>query len=198
MNVKQAIAFAGLVAAAAGISPLAFAQDSGWYLGASAGQSKEKDGCPSQIPVGSSCDDTSGAYGIFGGYQFNKYLGAELGYTHLGEVEASASGVTVTTRVKGFELLGVGTIPINPRFEVYGKLGAFFWDVKDNCEGTCGFSSQSETGTDFTYGIGAKFNLTKNVGVRVQYQRYQDIGKEATTGESDVDYFSLGIVFKFF
>ena len=198
MNIKQSIASTGLVAATACISPLAFAQDSGWYVGASAGQSKAKDSCPNSIPVGVSCDDTSGAYGVFGGYQFNKYLGAELGYTDLGEVTASGLGTTETIKVKGIELLGVGTFPINPQFEVYGKVGVFFWDLKDSCAGTlCGFSSQSDTGTDLTYGLGAKFNFTKNVGVRVQYQRYKDIGNEATTGKDDVDVISVGVVFKF-
>lgn len=136
MNIKQAIALTGLVAATAGISPLAFAQDSGWYVGASAGQSKAKDSCPSFVASGNSCDDTSSAYGVFGGYQVNKYLGTELGYTDLGE--AKASGVnTVTAKAKGVELLGVGTIPIKPQFEVYGKVGVFFWDLKASCAGTC-------------------------------------------------------------
>lgn len=197
MNIKQALALTGLIAATA-VSTLAFAQDSGWYLGASAGQSKAKDGCPNTIPVGASCDDTSGAYGVFGGYQVNKYLGAELGYVDLGKIDASASGSTETIKARGFELLGVGTIPINPRFEVYGKVGVFFWDVKDSCTGTlCSFSSQDETGSDLTYGLGATFNFTKNVGARVQYQRYQNVGKDSTTGESDIDYISIGIVFKF-
>jgi OOP family OmpA-OmpF porin len=198
VNIKQAIALTGLVAATAGISPLAFAQDSGWYLGASGGQSKGKDSCPSLIPVGTSCDDTGSTYSVFGGYQVIKYIGVELGYTDLGKSELSGSGITNTTRVKGVELLGVGTIPITPQFEVYGKVGAFSWNLKESCTGaTCTFSSRSETGTDLTYGLGAKFNFTKNVGVRVQYQRYKDVGNDATTGKNDIDSLSLGIVFKF-
>ena len=209
MNIKQAIALTGLVAAAAGISPLAFAQDSGWYLGASAGQSIARDWCPSSLLVGESCDDTKSAYGVFGGYQVNKYLGAELGYTDLGEFKASEPGIALTSKVKGFELLGVGTIPINPQFEVYGKVGVFFWDLDAACAGTCstfgpgggsglgGPGSQSDSGIDLTYGLGAKLNLTKNVGVRVQYQRYKDIDSSATTGgKSDIDVISVGIVFK--
>lgn len=198
MNIRQAIALTGLVAATAGISSPAFAQDSGWYLGASAGASKVKDFCPDLIPVGTSCDETSAAYGVFGGYQFNRFLGAELGYTDLGEAETSAAGITETLKVKGFEALGVGTIPIHPRFEVYGKVGVFLWDLKDKCEGiSCTFSSLSETGSDLTYGLGVKFNFSKNAGMRVQYQRYKDVGKESTTGESDIDVYSVGVVFNF-
>lgn len=199
MNIKQATALTGLVAATVGISLPAFAQDSGWYLGASVGASKTKDFCPNQIAVGASCDETSSAYGVFGGYQFNRYLGAELGYTDLGEAEAAVPGITETIKVRGVQALAVGAIPINPQFEVYGKVGAFLWDFKDKCEGaSCTFSSLSETGSDLTYGLGAKFNFSKNAGMTVQYQRYQDVGKEATTGENDIDVYSVGIVFKFF
>lgn len=209
MNIKQAIALTGLVAAAAGISPLAFAQGSGWYVGASAGQSKGKDFCPSFVPGGTGCDDTGSAYGISSGYQFNKYLGAELGYIDLGENNSTSSVDALTMKTKGVELLGVGTFPINSQFEVYGKVGVFFWDLDASCVGTCstfgpgggsglgGPGSQSDSGTDLTYGLGATLNFTKSVGMRVQYQRYKDIESSATTGgKSDVDVISVGIVFK--
>jgi OOP family OmpA-OmpF porin len=188
--------------------PLAFAQGSGWYVGASAGQSKGKDSCPSFVPGGTVCDDTGSAYGVSSGYQFNKYLGAELGYTDLGENNSISPVDAVTMKAKGVELLGVGTFPINPQFEVYGKVGVFFWDLDASCAGTWyvrprwgsglgGPGSQSDSGTDLTYGLGATLNFTKNVGMRVQYQRYKDIDSSATTGgKSDIDVISVGIVFK--
>jgi OOP family OmpA-OmpF porin len=187
-----------LIAAAAGNSPLALAQDGGWYLGAGAGQSNARDSCPSQIPVGVSCDDTSTAYSVFGGYMFNRYIGAELGYAYLGETSAFASGITETIKVQGLELLAVGAIPINPHFEIYGKVGVFFWDLKDSCTGiSCTYGSQNETGSDLTYALGAQFNFSRNYGMRLQYQRYQDVGEEATTGKSDIDVLSISILFKF-
>ena len=96
------------------------------------------------------------------------------------------------------ESLAVGTIPLNQYFEVYGKVGAFFWDVNQSCTGTCTFSSQTETGVDLTYGLGAQVNFSKLVAARAQYQRYKDVGNEATTGKRDVNILSLGIVFKLF
>jgi OOP family OmpA-OmpF porin len=198
VNIKQVISLTGLIAAAAGISPLALAQDSGWYLGASAGQAKVKDLCPSSLPVGSSCDDNSGAYGVFAGYKANKFLGAELGYAYLGETNASASGITNTVKAQGVELLGVGAIPFNPHFEIYGKVGVFFWDRKDSCAGTsCVFGSQSGTGSDLTYALGAQFNFSRYYGMRFQYQRYQNVGDENTTGKNDVDVLSVSVLFRF-
>jgi len=198
VNIKQAIALTGLVAATAGISPLACAQDSGWYLGASGGQSHIKDFCRNPVPVGTNCDDTGYSYSVFVGYQVNKYLGVELDYTNISENKVSDSATTVTWNVKGVELLGVGTFPVNPYFEVYGKVGAFFWDVNQGCTGTsCPNGSQTETGTDLTYGLGAQFNFSKSVAARAQAQRYKDVGNNATTGKRDIDILSLGIVFKF-
>ena len=49
-----------------------------WYVGASVGQSFVDE-------LGIDDDDT--AFKVFGGYQFNKYLGAELGFVDHGELE---------------------------------------------------------------------------------------------------------------
>ena len=193
---------AGLVAATTGISPLAFAQDAGFYAGAAVGQSRAKDACEG---VTIACDDKDTGWKVFGGYQFNKNFGAEVGYVDLGKATANGviTGVAVSAdaKVKGFEVLGVGTLPIANNFSAYGKLGFFRWDLDVSATGAIsGFSatvSASETGTDFTFGLGLKYDFAKNIGARLEWQRYNDIGKESTTGKSDADLLSLGIVFKF-
>ncbi|MGH6894453.1 MAG: outer membrane beta-barrel protein, partial [Dongiaceae bacterium] len=121
----------------------------------------------------------------------------ELSYTDLGEVTASGGGATASIEAKGFDLVGVGTYPINPQFDVYGKLGFFRWDLDASASGPGGSIALSESGTDLTFGFGVKYNFTKNVGMRVQWQQYNDIGNEATTGTSDVDVIGVGVVVKF-
>ena len=202
MNIKKAVALTGLVAATTGISPLASAQDAGFYAGAAVGQSRAKDACEG---VTIACDDKDTGWKVFGGYQFNKNFGAEVGYVDLGKATANGviTGVAVSAdaKVKGFEVLGVGTLPIANNFSAYGKLGFFRWDLDVSATGAIsGFSatvSASETGTDFTFGLGLKYDFAKNIGARLEWQRYNDIGKESTTGKSDADLLSLGIVFKF-
>jgi OmpA-OmpF porin, OOP family len=171
----------------------ALAQDAGWYIGATVGQSTGKDAC-NGLPAGVSCDDTDTALGVFGGYQFNKYIGAELGYTDLGKFTASGLGLSSEAKAKGFEVLAVGTFPIGEKFSIYGKLGFFRWDLDTSGSGSV---SQSESGTDVTYALGVQYNFTKKFGVRAQYQLYKDIGNDATTGQSDVDVLGVGVVFKF-
>lgn len=193
------IAVSGLIAGA----PAARAQDAGFYAGIGVGRSELKDACAG---ITISCDDTDTGWKLFGGYQFNKYLGAELGYVDLGKATASGTilgvAVSATAKAKGWEFLGVGTLPIADKFSVYGKAGLFRWDVDVSATGVVpGFApvavGASDKGTDFTYGIGLKYDFTKSIGARVEWQRYKDVGNDATTGKSDVDLLSLGIVFKF-
>src|SRR3954471_8968815 len=61
--------------------------ESGWLVGGSIGQSKNNLSCP----AGSSCDDSDTAFRVFGGYNFNKNFGAELGYADLGKFTASGA-----------------------------------------------------------------------------------------------------------
>lgn len=170
----------------AAISAPALAQESGWYGGLGIGQSEFKEGCGI---VAVACDDKDTAWSIFGGYQFNANLGAELGYTDLGD--ATAAGASLGA--KGFELTGVGTVPLNQQFALYGKLGFYRWDVDATRPG----ASFSETGTDPTFGAGVKFNLTRTFALRAQWQRYQDLGDSATTGTSDADVIGVSGVLKF-
>lgn len=181
----------------------ASAQDAGFYAGIAFGRSDFKDACAG-VPI--ACDDADTAWKLFGGYQFNKYLGAEFGYVDLGKASANGTilgaAASATAKAKGWELLGVGTLPFSDKFSAYGKAGLFRWDADVSATAVIpGFApaavSASDNGTDVTFGLGLKYDHTKNIGVRLEWQRYKDVGNDATTGKSDVDLLSVGIVFKF-
>jgi len=194
MNLKSGkLISVAFVLALAAVSTPALSQDAGWYGGISFGQSKAKDACTGLVGLGITCDDTDTALTLFGGYQINKSFGAELGYVNLGEVSATGPGGTATIEAKGFELVGVGTLPINQQFSLFGKLGFFRWDLDASAPGV----SISESGMDLTYGFGVKYDFTKNFAVRAYWQQYKDVGDEATTGTSDVEVIGLSAVFKF-
>jgi OOP family OmpA-OmpF porin len=59
--------------------------------------------------------------------------------------------------------------------------------------------SESDSNTDLTYGVGARFDFARNLGVRLEWQRYQDVGGEffGVTAESDVDVMSVAVIWKF-
>jgi len=190
MNLRFKSLFTAALVALGFASAPALSQQTSWYAGLGLGQAFHDTDCTGLI----TCDDKDIAWKIFGGYQFNKYLGVEVGYTDLGKASLGDAVSTATLKVKGFEALAVGTFPINEQFEVYGKAGLFRWDL-DVSDPTVG--SISESGTDLTFGIGAKYNFSKTLGIRLEWQRYNDIGNDATTGKSDSDFIGVGIVFKF-
>ncbi len=193
---------AGLVASSLIWTAPAFAQDAGFYVGGAVGQSKLKDSCSGvTIP----CDDKDIGWKIFGGYQVNKNFSTEIGYTDLGEATVSgtfgAINFSQSAQVKAWEFLGVGTLPLADRLSAYGKLGFFRWNLTFAGQAaipgfTPLFFSSTDTGTDLTFGLGLKYDVTKNIGTRLEWQRYRDIGTD-TAGKTDVDLISLGVVFKF-
>jgi OmpA-OmpF porin, OOP family len=107
---------------------------------------------------------------IFGGYQFHKNIAAELGYGLLFD----KSGV----EVKALEATAVGVFPLANQFSLYGKLGLA------NVDATPGSDK-----TELTWGIGAQYDFTRNLGARLQWQRYET--------DDAIDFLSVGVVWKF-
>ena len=80
---KPAIAVFAVTASAFALPAAAQMSTSAFYVGAGVGQSKAKDWCSGTGGTGITCDDKKTAWKAFGGYQFNRYLSAELGYANL-------------------------------------------------------------------------------------------------------------------
>jgi OOP family OmpA-OmpF porin len=167
-----ALAFAGGAAAQPSLSSV--------YVGATIGEAELKDACAG---VGG-CDEKDTAWRILGGYQFNRYFAAELGYHNLGEASAPAG----KTEATAWELVGVARYPLTGEFSVYGKLGGYRGELEA--------PTAEETNTDFTYGVGLQYDILKNVGVRGEWQRYNKMGGGALV-ETDVDVLSVGVVYRF-
>jgi OOP family OmpA-OmpF porin len=206
MNTKKALAGALLAVAAAALSWTAVAQprqEMGWYIGGSFGQSEADVDCAGTT----SCDDSDTAWKIFAGYQINRNFAVEAGYGSLGEVKLStppfvflgtpipAANVKIETNV--WEVVGIGSVPIADRFSLFGKVGIYGsdTDIDVNFPGF-GSTGDSDDNVDLTFGFGARYDFTRNFGVRAEWQRYGDVSA-SDFGESDVDVLSVGIVFRF-
>jgi OmpA-OmpF porin, OOP family len=190
---KAGLAILGLSSAIAFAVP-ATAQDRGIYAGASIGQATAKDACVNLVGTGISCDDNDTSWKIFGGYQFTRNFAAELGYADFGEATASFGSLRETIEATAFEIVGVGMFPVVDRLSVFGKLGFYRGEVDDTSN--FGFSA-SESNTDLTFGLGARYDFTRNLAVRAEWQRYTDLGGPSI-GESDIDVISIGVLWKFF
>src|SRR5205807_2535470 len=167
--------------------------DTGWYLGASVGQSKARHvDC-----TGFSCDTRAAAFGILGGYQVNRYFAAELGYHDFGRVTFSAPGVSANTKASAAELVGLGAYPFANPFSVYGKVGAYRAEAKASASiAGLGSGSLKDRNTDLTIGFGAQCDVTREALVRAEWQRYKNVGGD-DTGKSDIDVISIGLIWRF-
>jgi OOP family OmpA-OmpF porin len=170
-------------------------EDKGFYIGATVGQSKVKDFCGG---IGVSCEDTDTALRLLGGYQFNRNFALELGYSQLGEASISSGGLFAKVEATAWELVAVGMLPVADRFSIYGKIGMYRADsdFSTNIVFPGIPQSFSESNNDLTFGFGLQFDISRNFGVRAEYQRYQDVGGPEI-GESDLDVMSIGVVYRF-
>lgn len=185
---KAGLAILGLTCALAFAVPAA-AQDTGFYVGGAFGQVDFQDFCEGISGPGVSCDEKDTAWKILGGYQFNRNLAVELGYANLGEVSASGPGGSATVETTAWDVAAVGSFPVIDKLSVYGKLGLFRADFEGRSS-VGATLDESESG--FTFGIGLRYDVTRNLGVRAEWQRYNEVD-----GELDADVLSIGAVWRF-
>jgi OOP family OmpA-OmpF porin len=175
MNLKIAAAVAALTVAAA--APAAFAQDAepGFYLGGGVGQfNAQIDDVDDVDSTVDEWDNDDTAYKLFLGYRLNNFLSFELDYINLGEPSGEViPGRNVDASVDGFAPYVVGTIPLGQWFEVYGRLGYFFYDatlgVEDAVGGRVEFDEESE---ELVYGAGIGANIGERLNIRFEYERF--------------------------
>jgi OOP family OmpA-OmpF porin len=166
------------------------------YIGAGAGQATSDISCP----TGVSCDDSDTGWKIFAGMEVNEYMSMEVGYVDLGEVTYSGAK-TGTREVNGMIIDLVGTYAINPSFVLSARGGLNFLNAEVN--GTIAGTPNNNTGdTDvaWSFGLGAQYNLTPAVGLRLDWERFFEVGSSdfnGGTGEADIDLLSAGVVYKF-
>jgi len=186
------------------VGPIAVAEDTSggrWYVGGGLGAATGLDLCSAVTPgfttSAGTCDKSQFAGKVFGGYKFNKYLGAEGALVYLGTATADGTflGVPTTSDVYagGLELAGTGTLPLSDQFGIIGKLGVLLWGVRSEV-GT-GFD-RDDSGASFAMGAGLKYDITKHVGIRLEWERFWDVGN-GTIGTSDVDMFTIGGLYRF-
>ena len=174
-----AFALAASMAAQADTQP-------GFYAGAGLGTTKIGD----DAFDGSGIDESDTGFKIFGGYVFNENWGVEVSYFDFGEASASAGGDSVSIGVSGLSASGVGRLPINDMFAVYGKLGFASYDVKAkfNVAGF-GSGSASDSDSDMIYGIGGAMSFGGNFEARLEY--------EALNVDGDASMISVSGLFRF-
>jgi len=123
------------------------------------------------------------ALGVRGGYYFNKYFSVE-GRLAFGVGDDSVSEVidigfgpeTATLKFSLDYSLGVyavGHIPLTEQFQLYGLVGFTQHEVTvDASIPSLGSDSEGFDDSDLSFGVGAEFDMTKNLSLGVEYVSY--------------------------
>jgi OmpA-OmpF porin, OOP family len=193
MSQMRRMALAACAAAAMIVPAAGLAQGLGGdriaYVGGSVGQSMADNFCV----AGSGCDDKSTAWSVFAGYQMHRNFAIEVGYREFGEMAVTVPGSVTSFDAKAFELVGVGILPIGDRFALYGKLGAYFGETYSEVTTALGVTPGKDSNIHLTYGVGAEWEFIKQLRLRVEYQRYQEI----SGSDVHLDAASIGLVYRF-
>ena len=166
-----------------------------WYGAASLGRTElQENVCGDLSALGyrpCSEDMTDTGWKLAIGNQFNPNVALEFGYADLGDAKVSALGVTCKGDAKGFGASLAGSLPVANQFSFTGRVGLFRSDSNITCSAGATSVSDSDSGTGLAFGVGARYDITKTVGLRGEWERF-DLGDYG-----DVDMLSLGVVVKF-
>jgi OmpA-OmpF porin, OOP family len=186
--------------AASMASGAAFAQV-GPYVGASIGMSNYAvdEGCVAD------CDKTDIGGKLFGGYMFTPNLGGELMYGAFGKAKVSfadvLNGVPVNVsgefKSSGWGAFLVGQYPIE-NFRLFGKIGFTRLDNELSVTATAGqlggAANDSDSSTEFAWGLGGTYMFNKNLGIRAEYESFK--WKFEDTSDN-IGFFSIGVQYSF-
>ena len=129
-------------------------------------------------------DDSSAAFGLFGGYHLNEVLAIEAAYNDFGEAEKSGFKVEASALSLGM----VGKLPIKTDFTLLGKVGLAAWDT----DASFGALKDSGSGTDVYFGIGADYDISGTAAVRFGIEKFTLSGDI----DEDVTSYSIGFMYK--
>jgi OOP family OmpA-OmpF porin len=183
----------------------------GWYAGLDIGRSRngfgasDIDGALANQGVGgsSSVDDSGTAFGVNGGYRFNRNFAVEGALSRLGSFDYSSStgADTVSGRftANALSVAGVGIYPLTPAWSLYGKAGLALTDSQleaSSASGATALDNRSHTGTGLLFGAGVTYDFDRAYFAKAGWDHYAKVG-DASTGSGSIDTYDLGVGLRF-
>lgn len=148
------------------------------------------------------------------GYRFTRYFSAEIGLAQYGSLTSKARadmdfgggfvpvGITLEFTAGGPVISGIGILPLNDHFELFGRAGYIFASTErefiTRADGRTGaFGSAKSDSQNLVLGIGAAYHFNQVYSARFEYQRIDALGQQDGSGEEDLDVLGLGVVVRF-
>lgn len=167
----------------------AHAAPQGWYLGLKGGYTKNDHSCES---TALECDRSGSGYGIFGGYDFNRRLGLEFGYTDLGDSSAVYPEISLDGEISAFDISAKYTRQLFGESQLFAKLGATYWQAEVN-----GWEVKVDgSGFSPNFGLGVSMPFTDRFSARLEYQYFGKVG-DSELGHTQPNFLSLGLTWHF-
>jgi opacity protein-like surface antigen len=148
--------------------------------------------------------DDSFTRALFGvGTNVNENLSLEALYLTEAEVtvEESMASAKDTVQSSGLQFALLGKAPLTPQFSLLGKLSLNYVKVEYEFEDPFGFwggsFSEDDTSMQLGFGVGAHFQASDAIGLRLGFERIQLREAIGGTGDSDIDQASLAVTFSF-
>jgi opacity protein-like surface antigen len=164
--------------------------------------------------VSETSDDSNLGYEAVFGYRFNRYVAAELGLLKGGEMKSQLNGefgppgstvpgyLSIEYSFSGPVFAIVGVLPLNDKFEIYGRAGMLFAGSDRNIKVRIGDDVTNLGGnrgdsTDVVYGAGMQYHINVMFSLRAEYMMLKDIGDPQTTGTEDLNNIGIGLIVRF-
>ena len=213
MTLFHRLSTLALALSAAGLATPALAQDSYTYFGLGVGQARAHidDTRIAEKLLGSGLitnavghDERHTAYKVFGGYQFNRWVGMELGYFHLGKFDFKADttppgSLSGQFRVQGANLDVVGTLPFTENLSGLARVGAQYARTRTAISGTGAVNvanpQPSDREVNAKVGLGLQYAFNRHLMMRGEVERYQV--SDAVGNHPQVNTYTVSLVMPF-
>jgi OmpA-OmpF porin, OOP family len=172
------VLFAAALAAACGV---ASAQG---YAGALIGLGQISTDCP----VGLSCDDSSTAMKVYGGYEVAPNISVEVGYTNFGKAKLKGDLGSAEIKATALVLNGAFRFPIATDFTGVARLGIA--SMKGKYSDTLG-DNKSKSSIKLYTGLGLEFDIAKDIKLVGAFD-LSNADVESSTGSDSGTVFLIG------
>ncbi len=135
--------------------------DEGLTFGASVGYVNIEDDDPG---FGVDANDTG--YKLFASFTAANGLGIEGGYVDFGSPEDIVGGFPGEIDASGWNLYGVGNLPLSDGVDLFAKAGFVSWEADSIIDGLL---VDTDDGTDLALGLGARWNSGGSFGLRTEF-----------------------------
>jgi OOP family OmpA-OmpF porin len=161
---KKLLALALIAACAA---PAMAAND--FYIGADLGSSRVTD---------DGLKFTGTSYALFAGYNFTQAFAVEAGYRSLGSDTLKVGAANVDLSAYSVQLSMIGSLALSKEFSMFARLGV----NSIHSEAKFAGSKISDSETKALLGLGARYAISPQFGLRAEYQKQASNASSLSAG----------------